>query len=169
MLCVVDNEALKSLSTKAASCLHQAFHPRTCVAYLNMFQNFVAFCVYTKCLLTQVDIKVILAFLECLVINGCSISMIGNYVSAIKAHFVLHDLSFEVFHNPKLKYFLKSLKINRALSVKPHNIITLERLAQISAACESITSGSVYRVVFLTAFLVFFSAVQFDPSCSNRF
>ena len=104
-------------------------------------------------------IKVILAFLECLVINSCSTSVIGNYVSAIKAHFVLHDLCFEVFHNPKLK----SLKINRPLSVKPHNIITKDRLAQISAACESITSGVVYRAVFLTAFFAFFRQSNLAP------
>ena len=168
-LCVVDNEALKSLSTKAASRLHQAFQPRTCVAYLNMFRNFVAFCVYTKCLLTQVDIKVILAFLECLVINGCSTSVIGNYVSAIKAHFVLHDLSFEVFHNPKLKYFLKSLKINRPLTVKPHNIITIDRLVQISAACENVTSGLVFRAVFLTAFFGFFCLSNLAPHALSEF
>ena len=71
-----------------------------------------------------------------------------NYVSAIKAHFMLHDLSFTVFEHPKLKYFLKVLRINRPLTVKSHNIISVERLAQISAACENITSGIVYRAVF---------------------
>ena len=89
MLCVVDTEALTSLSAKAASRLHQAFRPKTCGAYLNMFRTFVAFYIHIKCLLAEVDIKVVLSFLECLVINGCSASMVENYVSAIKAHFVL--------------------------------------------------------------------------------
>ena len=104
----------------------------------------------------EVDIKIVLSFLECLVINGCSTSMIENYVSAIKAHFVLYDLCFAVFEYPKLKYFLKVLRINRLVSVKPLNIISIERLAQISAACENFTSGLAYRVVFLVGFFGFF-------------
>ena len=82
--------------------------------------------------------------------------MVGNYVSAIKAHFVLHDLSFQLFDHPKLKYFLKALRINRPMSVKSHNIISLDRLAQISTACEKVTSGVVYKAVFSVAFFGFF-------------
>ena len=130
-----------------ASRLHQAFRPRTRGAYLTMFRTFVVFCVHTRCVLLYVKIKVVLSFLECLVINDCSVSMIENYVSAIKAHFVLHDLSFTVFEHPKLKYFLKALRINRPLTVKSHNIISIDRLIDISVACEDVTSGPVYRAV----------------------
>ena len=171
-LCVVDTEALTSLSAKAASRLHQAFRPRTRGAYLTMFRTFVAFCVHTKCVLADVNIKVILSFLECLVINDCSVSMIENYVSAIKAHFVLHDLSFTVFEHPKLKYFLKVLRINRPLTVKPHNIISIDRLVQISQACDNVTNGPVFRAVFLVGFFGFcrlsnlapHALAAFDPS-----
>ena len=78
-LCVVDTEALTSLSAKAASRLHQAFHPRTRGTYLTMFRTFVAFCVHTRCVLADVNIKVVLSFLECLVINDCSVSMIESH------------------------------------------------------------------------------------------
>ena len=134
-----------------------------------MFRTFVAFCVYTKCLLVQVDIKIVLSFLECLVINGCSVSMIENHVSAIKAHFVLHDLCFAVFEHPKLNYFIKSLKINRPLSVKPHNIISIERLAQMSAACRNLTSGVVFRAVFLLGFFGFFRLSNLAPHALASF
>ena len=168
-LCVVDTEALTSLSAKAASRLHQAFRPKTRGAYQNMFRTFVAFCIYIKCVLAKVDIKVILAFLECLVANGCSASMVENHVSAIKAHFVLHDLSFQVFSHPQVKYFLKALRINRPLSVRPHNIISIDRLAQISAACEDLSSGIVYRAVFLTAFFGFFRLSNLAPHALAAF
>ena len=69
-------------------------------------------------------------------------------------------MSIEVFDHPKVKYFLKTLRINRPLTVKPHNIISVERLAQISAACENLTSGLVYRAVFLVAFFGFFQPYQ---------
>ena len=67
-----------------------------------------------------VNVKVILSFLECLVANKCSCGMIANYVSAIKALFILYDLPFTVLEHRKVKYFLKALKINRPLSVKSH-------------------------------------------------
>ena len=89
--------------------------------------------------------------------------MVENYVSAIKAHFVLHDLSFQVFDHPKLKYFLKVLRINRPLLVKPHNITSLDRLVQLSTACDYLTSGLVYRVVFLVGFFGFFRLSNLAP------
>ena len=162
-LCVLDIEAMTSLSAKATSRLHEAFRPKTRGAYLSMFRTFVAFCIYIKCALAKVDIQVVLSFLECLVMNGCSTSMVENYVSAIKAHFVLHDLSFGVFDHPKLKYFLKALRINRPLSVKSHNIISLDTLALISSACKDLSSGVVYRAVFLVAFFGFFRLSNLAP------
>ena len=128
-----------------------------------MFRTFVTFYIYIKCVLAKVDIQVVLSFLECLVMNGCSTSMVENYVSAIKAHFVLHDLSFEVFDHPKLKYFLKALIINWQLSVKSHNIISLDRLALISTACKDFSSGLAYRAVFLVAFFGFFRLSNLAP------
>ena len=83
---------LNSLSSKATDRLHLAFRPKTRSAYASMFKTFVAFCIYTKACI--VNVKVILSFLECLVVNSCSYCMVANYVSAIKANFVLFDLPF---------------------------------------------------------------------------
>ena len=67
--------------------------------------------------------------------------MVANYVSAIKANFVLYDLPFCVLDHPQIKYFLKALKINRPLKVKSNNIITIAWLIEISKACEGFTSA----------------------------
>ena len=75
---IVETEALTSLLAQAASRLHQAFRPKTRGAYTAMFKIFVAFCIYCKCALSEVNIKVILSFLECLVHNDCSACMIEN-------------------------------------------------------------------------------------------
>ena len=74
--------------------LHMAFRPKTHRAYESMFRTFVAFCLSTKSLLIRTNVKVVLSFLECLVANECSASMIANYVSAIKASFIMYDLPF---------------------------------------------------------------------------
>ena len=111
-LCFVETEALTSLLVKAASRRHQAFRPKTRGAYTLMFKIFVAFCIYCKCDLSKVDSKVILSFLEYLVHSNYSVSMTENYVSALKAKFVLYDLSYTVLEHPKIRYFVKALKIN---------------------------------------------------------
>ena len=154
-LCFVETEALTSLSAQAASRLHQAFRPKTRDAYSSMFKIFVAFYIYCKCMLSNVNIKVIRSFLECLVHNNFSVYMIENYISAIKANFVLYNMPYTVLEHPKLRYFIKALNINRPLSLRPHNIITIPRLVEISATCENMTAGLVYRVVFLLGFLLF--------------
>ena len=68
-----------------------------------------------------------------------------------------------MFDHPKRKYFLKALRINRPLSVKLHNIISVDRLVQISAAYENLSSGIVYRAVFLVAFFGFFRLSNLAP------
>ena len=167
-LCVLGNEALNSLSSKAAERLQLAFRPKTRSAYA-MFRTFVAFCIYTKGCIVNTNVKMVLSFLECLVGNSCSYCMVANHVSAIKANFVLYDLPLHVFDHPKVKYFLKALKINRPLNVKPHNVITIPWLIEISKACGAFTSGVVYRAVFLPGFFRIFKIIESGSSCHCRF
>ena len=151
---------LDSLSSKATDRLHLAFRPKTRSAYASMF---VAFCIYTKASIVNVNVKVVLSFLECLVVNSCSYCMVANYVSAIKANFVLFDLPFSVLDHPQIKYFLKALKINRPLKIKSHNIITISWLIEISKAYEGFTSGSIYKMAILLGFFCLFKAFKLAP------
>ena len=81
--------------------------------------------------------------------------MISNYVSAIKACFVLYALPYHLLDHPKVKFFQKSMRINKPLALVSHNIIYLPRLESISIACEIFGCAEVLRAVFLTAFLDF--------------
>ena len=171
LLCFVsDNVALSLLSKKAASRTHAAFRPKTRQAYFRMFKIFLAFCICMDVSVARVDVKVILSFLECLIGNKCSVAMISNYLSAIKACFVLYDLPFHILDHPRIKYFQKSVKIIGPLTLISHNII--DTLEKISAACHDLTCGKVLRAVFLTGFFGFFrvsnlaphSLAGFDPS-----
>ena len=164
--------ALSSLSKKAASRTHAAFRPKIRQAYFRMFRIFLAFCICMDVSVARVEVKVIPSFLECLICNKCSVAMISNYLSAIKACFVLYDLPFHILDHPRIKYFQKSVKINRPLTLISHNIIDLDTLEKISAACHNLTCGKVLRAVFLTGFFGFFrlsnlaphSLAGFDPS-----
>ena len=81
-------------------------------------------------------------------------------------------MPFHILDHPRIKYFQKSVKINRPLTLISHNIIDLDTLEKISEACHDLTSGKVLRAVFLTGFFGFFrlsnlaphSLAGFDPS-----
>ena len=115
----------------------------------------MAFCIYTKACIVNVNVKVVLSFLECLIVNSCSYCMMSNYVSAIKANCVLYDSPFHVLDHPQVKYFLKGLKINRPLKVKSSNVNTLPWLIEISKVCEGFTSELIYRAALLLGFFAF--------------
>ena len=84
--------ALEVLSQKADSRTHAAYRPKTRQAYKRMFEVFLAFCIHMGVPIQSVNVKILLSFLECLVSNNIAYSMLCNYVSAIKASFVLYDL-----------------------------------------------------------------------------
>ena len=172
LLCFVsDNVVLKSLSKKAANRTHASFRPKTRQAYFRMFRIFLAFCTCMDVSVAKVGVNVILSF-QCLICNKCSVAMISNYVSSIKACFVSCDLPFHILDHPKIKYFQKSVKINRPLTLISLKLIDLNSLEKISAACDDFTSGQVLRAVLLIVFGVFFrllnlaphSLAGFDPS-----
>ena len=154
---------LEILSEKAAYRTQAAYRPKTRQAYKRMFVVFMAFCIHIRVLLHSVDVKILLSFLECLVSNNCTYSMLCNYVSAIKASFVLYDLPHDLLDHPRLKLFLKSVRINRPLTLVPHNIIDLDMLEKISLACESLKSPKVFRAIFLTGFFGFLRLSNLAP------
>ena len=128
-----------------------------------MIRTFVALCIYTKACIVNVNVKVFLSFLECLVANSCSYGMVTNYVSAIKANCVLYDLPFHVLDHPQIKYFPKALKITRPLKVRSNNVITVPWLIEISKACEGFTSGLIYRAALLLGFFAFLRLSNLAP------
>ena len=134
-----------------------------------MFRTFVAFCIVTKCALVNINVKVVLSFLECLARNSCSACMVAKHVSAIRASFVMYDLPYYVSDHPKVKYFPKALRINRPVVVMPHNIITISRLIDISLACDLVTSPQVFRAAFLLAFLAFLRLSNLVPHAVGEF
>ena len=149
---VLENEALRLLFSTVSDRLQLAFCPKTRKPIVNMFRTFIAFCIVTRSCIFNVSVKMVLSFLECLVSNTCSCYIIGNYVSALKAYFVLYDLPFEVLNHPKVKYFIKALKIKGSLAINSHNIITIPILTQISQSCKALDSGQIYRTDFLWDF-----------------
>ena len=153
MLCfVVGRGALNQLSEGASRRLQVAFHPKTQQYYKLLFRTFIAFCVFMKVKMHSVDTKCVLFFLECLAIQNTSVPMLSNYVSAIKAMFILFHLYHLVLEDPKIKYFVKSVRI-----------MDLDTLRKLVYWCDHSYMGIVYKAVFLTAFYGFLRLSNLAP------
>ena len=82
--------------------LNSAFRLSTQMAYRAMFRTFVAFYVYMCISWSQINVGTVLAFLECLNVNGVSSSMQSNYLAALRANFIIHDLSCVFLDDKKI-------------------------------------------------------------------
>ena len=114
-------------------------------------------------------VNIILSFCECLVANNCSVSMVSNYLSAIKANFVLYNMCFSLLDHPRIRYFEKSMCIHKPLTLTSHNIINLSMLEKISRACNDFSFSEVFRAIFLTGFFGFFRLSNLAPHSISTF
>ena len=73
-----------------------------------------------KVSLQHPTLAIILAYLEFLVKNKVSYHMLANNLSALKANFIMYGLDYSLIEHQKVKYFMKSVKINHPLVVEYH-------------------------------------------------
>ena len=97
MLCFVfsENDALAEYARKASVRTKSAFRPMTVKCYHMLFKSFVAFCLYARVELSIISVSVALSYLEFLVENNVSISMISNHIAAIKAMSIVYDIQYD--------------------------------------------------------------------------
>ena len=137
-----------------------------------MLSLFVGFCVFLNITFQQVTSEVLMAFMEFLVGNGASYSAVLNHISAVKAMWGLHGLPLAMFDSPKIKLFIKSVQMNRPITVSIPSIIDIPLLHRIIATCDTMYMGQVFKALYLVAFYSFLrlsnivphSLHQFDPS-----
>ena len=169
---VSDEKSLKPLIQDANTRIKDAFRPKTRRCYELLFRLFVGFCICSSVEVAKPTLSIVMAYLEFLVKNQVSVSMIANHVSALKAQFIIYGLSYHLLDHPEIRYFIKSLKINRPLTSVPRNIMSLDNLTALVRQCAFIPDGNVFKSIFLIAFFVFFrisnlaphSLTSFDPS-----
>ena len=143
------------LSKKSSTRLQTALCPATAKCYAMLFRTFVAFCVVMKISFQRVTTQCVLSFLEYLVSQNYSVYMLANYVAAIKTKFVMYSLNYHVLEDPKIRYFIKAVKINRPLCVPTRIIMSVSILKSSIGLCTILPMGSVYRAVFSVALFLF--------------
>ena len=78
--------------------------------------------------LHQVDIHILLAFMEFLVQNGLSQTTIANYMAAVRAYHIVYQLPTAPFTDQSIQFFQKSLRINASLKPIKRNPLTVDLL-----------------------------------------
>ena len=133
-----------------------------------LFRIFVGFCLCSKVRLQRVTLVTILAYFEFLVKNNVSVNMVANHVSAIKAKFIMFDLDYSILEHPKVRYFVRSLKINGPLVVVKRNM-SLQVLNNLVKECNFIFAGRVFKAIFLMAFFGFLRISNLAPHAVGAF
>ena len=156
----------------ASARVKSSLRPKTKRCYELLFRNFVAFCICVNKSVHDINLGVALAYLEYLVENNVSVHMVANNISAIRASLIMYGLDYLYLDHPRVRYFVKSLKINRPLAVVKRNVMSLATLKRLALLCDDIQFGFVFKPVFLIAFFGFLrisnlaphSISSFDPS-----
>ena len=129
---VIGQKRMLHLLDGAAERVKTAFRLKKRRCYYLLFRNLAAFCCLAKILVQDINLHVTMAYLEFLARNGVSVHMSANNVAAIKANFVMYGIDHAVMDHPRIKYFVKSMCINRPLSVPKRNIMSLKQLIELT-------------------------------------
>ena len=149
----------QSLAQSAQSQLPMALAPSTRRSYCTMFRTFLAFLIFCNVPSHQVNVTVLLAFFECLVVNKVKHSQLLNYLSAIKTLSSTYDLHIHDFNHTKLHMYLRSIQKSAPFSVKWHHIIDIQLLTSIVNKYDSTYLGYIFKTCYLIAFFWIFQTV----------
>ena len=105
----------------------------------------------------------LLSFLESLIENGISNSGVANYISAIKATLSMYGISTLPFYDHRIKYFQKSLTLNKPFTATIRKIIDVPMLRDIIVVCDTMLMGQVFKALYLTAFFSFLRISNLVP------
>ena len=117
----------------------------------------------------SIDVNGLLAFLECLTYNQTSVNMLANYLAAIRANFNLLGLNSAILNDKRLKYYIKSMKLNRPVCLSTKNVISVEILQKIVHCCDTLYMGPIFKAIFLVAFFGFFRLSNLAPHSFSSF
>ena len=169
MLCFVGAERCQELHKKVTTRLSMAFRPKTRLCYQRLFRVFVGFCISVNVALHSFSVVTVLCFLEYLMHNNVSVGMIINYVSAVKAMAILYNIPHDIFEHPRVKYFIKSIKMSRPILITKRNVMDVNTLTELITLCDNRPNAVTFKANFLTAFFGFFRLSNLAPHATGEF
>ena len=128
-----------------------------------MFRVFLSFCIFAGADICQLSTSTVLSFLEFLALSKLSLSVILNYISAIKTKFSILALDVSPFSDPRIKYFHRSLLLHRPFKVAIKSIIDPSTLKSMVKECDHMFMGPVYKAAYLLSFFLFLRITNLVP------
>ena len=113
------------LASRAHRRLHDSLASSTSKAYTKMFRTFVSFCVVVSINIFSISVLDLMSFLEFLAYNDFTSSAIANHMSAVRTKFSMLGLNTSPFHDPRIKYFTKSITLTSSLKVFLKSVIDI--------------------------------------------
>ena len=143
------------LPTSAADRLLSGFRPSTLSQYCRMWRDFLPFQVAAGLLPTQVTAQMLLSFMEFLHCNALSSGQISNYLTALRALYIVHGLETSAFKDKRLPLFIKSLRLQAPFKRKLVLSLDIELLQIIVSQCKNFSFPVVFKPLYLVAFFSF--------------
>ena len=141
--------------TLASNRLLDGFRPATKRQYARMWLDFQAFRVATGLLQKQVDVFILLSFMEYLFQNSQSHRNIANYMAALRAYHIYRGLDTTPFKDERLALYLKSLRIQAPLAPSRCSVLDVDLLVQIIHTCQFFKFPIIFRPLYLLCFFSF--------------
>ena len=137
--------------------------------YDSQFKVFLLFLQFHDIDVSNVDVTVVLSFIEFLIYNGLSHNSIAAYVGAVKAKFLVYNLPIEMFQHQWVRMILKSTSRNLPACHRIKGILSIAELRKLVNICDSMHNGYVYKALFLLAFFAFLKLSNLVPSSINMY
>ena len=134
-----------------------------------MFSDYLAFLVVSGLHPGQVDIAILLTFLEYLHQIYPTVSNIANHLAAIRVLSIIYDLPTECFKHQRLQMFIRSLKLNRPLTLKSQSVFDENMLNQIITTCHQLENPVAFTALYLLGFFSFLRLSNIVPHSTSTY
>ena len=149
--------------------LLSGFRPSTLQQYRRMWTDFLSFQAAAGLPSYQVNVTLLLSFLEYLHKNNISAAQLQNYLSAIRAMHIAHGLETAPFKDERLPLFFKAIRIHRPFKPKVLAHLDIPLLENIIHLCDHMQLSQVFKLLYLLTFFSFLRMSNVLPHAVTQF
>ena len=119
--------------------------------------------------LQQVDIHILLPFMEFLVDNGQSQAHIANYMAVLRAYHIIHNLPTAQFKDERIQFFQKALKLKAPFKPIKRSLLTIDLLEKIIQQSQKLPFSFVFTPLYFLSFFFFLRMSSILPHSTTSF
>ena len=157
------------LASSAFAKLLSGFRPSTLQQYHRMWVDFISFQAAAGLPSYQVNVTLLLSFLEYLHENNISAAQLQNYLSAIRAMHIAHGLETSPFKDERLPLFLKAIRIHRPFKPRVLAHLDIPFLEKIIHLCDHMQFPQIFKPLYLLMFFSFLRMSNVLPHAVTQF